>query len=316
MQEVSRMPGVQGVSAADHPPLAAVLFPYQLYRDGDRDTLAAEALARHVTPSYFDVLRIPLLAGRGFQPGDENRTPVPIIVNKTTADRFGFDQPLGRRLRTLYKDRRMLEIVGIVADARQLGLRTNAGPQIYVPFRYGGGGHLLIHTTDNAGELTGAIRNAVTALDPEIPAPRMTTMDASFDREIAKPRFYLTVLGTFAVVALIIAAVGVYGVVSYGVARRTHELGVRLALGGSPGHILRLVFAGAGRLAAAGLVIGAVGAVTVTRALSSLLYGVEPRDPLTFAAVAILLLAVAAIACYLGARRAISLEPNIALRYE
>jgi predicted permease len=315
--EVRRMPGVEEVSAADFVALRAVLFPYQLRADAGGAARQCEALARNVDPHYLRVMGIPLLAGRDFSLADDTRAPVPALINKTTARLlFGLADPIGQNLRTNYRDWKSLEVIGVVGDARQIGLTNAPGPQLYLPLKYGYAGFAVARTARHAGNLAAAIRAAVLALDPEVPAPEIDTMNAAYARQIAAPRFHVTVLGAFAMASLILAAIGIYGVTSYTVAQRTHEFGVRMALGAEPGDILRLVLAAGARLLSCGAALGLAGSLAVGRILATLLYGVRPGDPLTLGCMSALLAGIALLACYTAARRATKVDAGAALRCE
>jgi len=213
---------------------------------------------------------------------------------------------------------KVLEIVGIAGDVRQLGLRIEPGLQLYLPLvaPYGTPSCLVAKTLPNAGDLTAAIRGAVRSFDPEVPVPEIMTMDAMFSREVAQPRFYLGLLGVFAAAGLILAAIGVYGVTSYMVLRRTQEFGIRIALGAKHRDILSLVIGRAASPIAGGTIVGLAGSLVMTRLLSSLLYGVRPNDPLTLVCVSVLLCLVALLASYLPARRAAKTNPMVSLRCE
>jgi len=315
--EVRRMPGVEEVSAADFVALQAVMFPYELIAEVGGFTRQCEAQARNVDPKYLRVMGIPLLAGRDFTLADDTREPVPALIDKTTARLlFGPADPIGQHLTTNYRDRKPLEVIGVVGEARQLGLTTEPGPQLYLPLGNGNAGFVIARTAANAGNLAPAIRAAVRALDPEVPAPEIDTMSSAYARETATPRFHLTVLGAFAVTSLILAAIGIYGVTAYTVAQRTHEFGVRIALGAQPGDILRLVLGTAFRMLSIGAALGLAGSLAAGRVLSTLLYGVRPGDPLTLACVSALLAGISLLACCMAARRATAVDPGAALRCE
>ncbi len=317
LAEVSRMPGVDVVSASDNVPLQAVLFPYEVRAENGGVTGKCEALARHVAPNYLRVMGIPLLAGRDLETADDTRKPVPVLINKKAAGvLFGADDPIGKHLLTLYGDREVLEVVGVVGDARQIGLTKEPGPQLYVPLAYGSAGYVVARTVANAGDLAGAIRAAVRAIDPEVPAPEVSTLDTIFAFEMAKSRFYLMLLGMFAAAGVILAAVGIYGVMSYSIAQRTHEFGVRIALGAERENILRLILRDGMRLTCVGAALGLAGSIALTRLLSTMLYGVRPNDPFTFGCVLVLLVGISLLPCYIAARRAAAVDPNIALRCE
>jgi predicted permease len=315
--EISRLPGVKQVSATDQLPLQAVLFPYQIHTERAGNTPASEALARNVDRDYLAVMGIPLLAGRDFERRDDTRSPIPVLINKTTAHiLFDALNPIGKHLLTNYSSRPRLEIIGVVGDVRQIGLTKDPGPQLYLPLVYAAPRYVVARVVPNAIDLSAAVRAAVRALDPDVPAPEITTMDSWFSEQVSKPRFYLILLAAFAGTALILAAIGIYGVISYTVSRRTREFGIRIALGAEQGDILRLVIAVGTHLTLAGTLLGLAGAFAATRLISSLLYGVQPVDPLTFACVLMLLGGVALGACYLAARKATKADPNDALRCE
>lgn len=315
--EVGRMPGVIRASAADHVPLQAVHFPYELSAEDAGEKRTCSALARNIDRDFLAVMGIPLLAGRDFEPADDRRTPVPVLINRTTADMlFGRANPLGKEIMTNYPSRSRLEVIGLVGDVRQIGLTTEPGPQIYLPLPYGSSSYVVARTLSRSRDLSADIRSTVRAIDPEVPSPEIETMDDWFAREVAKPRFYMLLLAAFAATGLILAAIGIYGVTAYTVARRTREFAIRMALGAGRSDISRLVLSLGTRLTIAGTVIGLAGALAATRLISSLLYGVKPGDPLTLASVLVLLAGVGLGACYIAARKATSADPNVALRHE
>lgn len=317
MAEVRGMPGVELVSASDHLPLQAVLFPYQLQANQRGVIEKCEAMARHVAPQYLSVLGIPLLAGRDLEPADDARHPVPVLINKTLARRlFDTDNPIGRQITTPYRDSKTLEVVGIAGDARQLGLKQEPGPQLYVPLIHGHASYVVARTAPGAPELSSAIRDAVARLDPEVPAPEVSSMDAEFARQIARPSFYLKVLAAFAAMGVILAALGIYGVTAYTVARRTHEFGIRMALGANRADILRLVLGNGARLIVLGSLLGIAGALATTQWLSTLLHEVRPNDPLTLTMVSLLLVSIALLASVVAARKATAVDPSVALRHD
>jgi putative ABC transport system permease protein len=312
-EEIGSIPGVRMVSSADHTPLQAVLFPYDLMaQEGGRKL---EALARHVGPEYFDVLGIPVLAGRALEPADDNLSPVPVLVNRKLADAlFGDVNPIGKLIKSDYQQVKSLQIAGMVGDARQLRLAEAPGPQIYLPVSRGYPQYVIAKAAPNAGDLTAAIRFAVQRLDPEAPWPEIGSMQETFDSEIAKPRFYTLLLGTFALIGVLLAVVGIYGVTSYAVGRRTHEFGIRMAIGARPIDILALVLLGGARLALGGVLAGLAGAFVITRMLASNLYGAKANDASTIAVVVLLLIIAGLAACFVAGRQATQVNPMIALR--
>jgi putative ABC transport system permease protein len=283
-----------------------------------RNSQERKALARHIDPNYLRVLGVPLLRGRDLTWSDDKRKPVPVLISRNAAKAiFGERDPLGRHLLSGYGDLDPLEVVGIVGDVHQLGVTEDAGSLVYLPLAQGPSAQYVIaRTSRDAGDLSAAIRSVVHALDPELPAPVIGSLDDWYDRELAKPRFYLILVGAFAALGIILAAVGIYGVISYGVALRTQEIGIRVALGAERGHILRLILGGGLKLVCVGTVLGLAGALVLTRLLSTLLYRVRPDDPMTFACTILFLAGIAMLACYVAARKAVSIDPNRAIRCE
>ncbi|MBC7931090.1 MAG: ABC transporter permease [Rubrivivax sp.] len=289
-----------------------------------------EEQLRFITAGYFDAMRIPVLRGRDFKDSDVDGAPRVAVVSRAMAERHWPDEEaIGKRFAYAgigrgHDDKPdWIEIVGVVGDIKHRGLDVASKPEIYVPvyqplfkgFRLPAL-YVGIRTSGDAASLTPAVRREVLAIDREQAVASMKTMRQRLAESIAQRRFNMSLLGLFAVVALVLAAVGVYGVMSYAVARRTHEIGVRVALGAQRGDVLRPVLRQGMRLTLAGVAVGLVGALAATRVLASLLYGVSATDPLTFAGVAALLSAVALFACLVPARRATKVDPMVALRYE
>jgi hypothetical protein len=211
-----------------------------------------------------------------------------------------------------------MQIVGIAGDARILGVARPPGPQAFVPLM-GGWGYastVVARATVKPASLAPAIRAAVHELDPESPPPEIAAVDDVFAGQVAEPRFYATLLNSFAALGLLLAATGVYSVIAYTVAHRTHEFGIRLALGASPRDIVLMVAGSGARVIAAGAIAGVAGALAATRLLRSLLFEVKPNDPGTLAAIVVLLMAIALAACWLAARRASRVDLSAALRAE
>jgi putative ABC transport system permease protein len=316
--QVKRMPGVEEVSASDYLPLMAVLFPMNLHVAGEDADQRIKALARHIDPNYLRVFGVPLLRGRDLTWSDDKRKPVPVLISRNAAKAvFGLADPLGRHMLSGYRDLDPLEVVGIVGDVHQLGVTEEAGSLVYLPLAQSRSAQYVVaRTSRDAGDLAVAIRSTVHTLDPELPAPVIGSLDDWYDRELAKPRFYLILVGAFAALGIILAAVGIYGVISYGVALRTQEIGIRVALGAEQGDIMRLVLGGGLKLVCIGIVLGLAGALALTRLLSTLLFKVRPNDPLTFACTVMFLAGIAMLACYLAARKAVTIDPNRAIRCE
>jgi predicted permease len=313
------MPGVGSASVANAAPLENITGGYPLEYRRDGSLMRVEPLGRDIDPGYLRTLGIPLLAGRDFEPEDAARKPVPLILNQNAARTlFGGENPLGKVV--MCTDRRIgaMQVVGIAGDARMLGVAIAPGPQAFAPLM-GGWGYAAVvvaRAEVKAAALAPAIRTAVRELDPGSPAPQIDALDDVFGEQVAEPRFYMTLLDSFALLGLALAATGVYGVIAYVVAQRTHEFGIRLALGATPREIVGMVLGSGARVIAAGAIAGVAGALAATRMLTSLLYEVKPNDPGTLAATVVLLLGIALAACWLAARRASRVEVSAALRAE
>ncbi len=241
-------------------------------------------------------------------------------MNRTLARTFwpGAD-PIGKRVVVSLGEMLEAEIVGVVGDVHHAALESEPRAKIYYPnaqLSLSGAMDLIVRTTGRPADMVAPLRAEVQALDPNVPVYSIATMEQLVSGSIAEERFNLLLLGLFATVAVILAAIGIYGVLSYAVARRTREIGVRLALGASGREVLRSVAGRGLALATLGLGLGLIAAYGLTRLMSSLLFGVSPTDPATFAAVGVLLLAVAGVACVVPALRAARVDPLVALRYE
>jgi predicted permease len=280
--------------------------------------LAPQADGRAVTFDYFQTIRQPLISGRYFSEQDHERAqPVAIINQSFARRRFGKVEPLGKRI-SFNRGETWLTVVGVVADVKHYGLQRETLDEAYRPLAQLGSGanYLLLRTKVAPESLTRQLRAMVYGLDAETAIEHVRTLEEARNETLASPRLTATLLGLFALLALLITAAGIAGVMALNVAQRTHEIGVRLALGASKGAVLRLVLRQGMTLVSIGLGIGAIVALALTRSLSALLYAVEPTDPLTFLAVAAALALTAATACLIPARRVLGIDPMIALRSE
>lgn len=273
------------------------------------------AETRSVSPSYFAAMGIPLRMGRPLDAHDYAGQT--ILVNETIAQKFwpGGD-PLGKRVNVCSLDPTpcWLTIVGVVGNVHQYGLE--AAPTLDVYYTGGWPQYTVIRTASDPAALAQAAIGVIRKFDPSLPVTHVMTLDNLLADSISPRRFSTYLLGVFAGLALLLAAMGIYGVMSYVVSLRTNEIGLRMALGAQPSDIWRLVIGRGARLAFAGVAFGLAGALALTKLISSLLYGVQPTDPITFATVALLLVSVALLACYVPARRAMRVDPMVALRYE
>ncbi|HSE19712.1 MAG TPA: ABC transporter permease [Pyrinomonadaceae bacterium] len=326
LRRVKEVPGVEAAGMITFLPLSfnGMNFSFSVEgRAGPSDMNLPFALFRVVSPDYFRAMGIPLQRGRFFEAHDApDSTPV-VLVNRRLADRFWpGEDAIGKRLKVGPADspNAWLTVVGVVGDVRQTGLYEQK-LEFYVPYMqerrsFMAPRDLVVRTKADAAVLAGAVRQAVWAVDKDQPVSNVRTLDQVFAAAISQERFQALMLGLFAALALVLACVGLYGVISYSVVQRTHEIGVRMALGAQPVDVLRLVIRQGMLLTFAGLVVGIIAGTFVTRVLSDMLFGVTPRDPLTFAGVPVLLLVVAFLACYVPARRATRIDPLVALRYE
>ncbi len=280
---------------------------------------------RTVTPNYLETLGVPLLQGRLLTPADNEKAPAVVVINATMAKaHFAGENPLGKRIQlgaTPDKDVPTMEIVGVVGDVRP-GLGVDPQTEMYLPYRQADlvlpvfQLSLVLRTAADPQLQTSALRSALAEIDPNQPLVNVRTMEDNIATTVAQPRFRTWLIGIFAAVALVLAAVGVYGVMSYTVMQRTSEIGIRITLGAQPEDVFKIVVGEGLRLALAGVGAGIVAALAMTRVLQSFLYGVSAYDPPTFLAVALLLTIVAVAASFFPARRATLVDPMVALRYE
>jgi putative ABC transport system permease protein len=283
-----------------------------------------QSYMRSITPDYFRVMGIPLRAGRYFNSQDRKGGPGAAIVNETLAREYWPDEsPVGQRIRgvgvNLNGDEPPeWEIVGVVGDVHHTGLDKKPEPELYFPYEQNtwSGGRFVVRTTVEPSTLAAALRREVMSVDKDQPVVDVKPLAQMISESVAQPRFYMILLGAFSAVGLVLALVGIYGVVSYAVTERTHEIGIRLALGATPMDVLRLMIRHGMFFALVGIAIGIAGAFAAARYMSALLFGVTATDSLVFAGVPMLLAAVALAACYIPARRATKVDPMVALRYE
>jgi len=276
-----------------------------------------------VSPGYVKTLGISLLRGRTFTDEDSENAPLVGMINAMVARRFFQNEdPVGKRFMFGHplatNPPKWHTIVGVVGDTRLYGLANPARFEVYVPLRQNAesGMALVVKSGADPRALTSAIRESVQSIDKDQPIRAISTMKELLSNSVATRRMTLVLLGLFSGLALILGAIGIYGVISYSVAQRTHEIGIRMALGAPRRDVFRLVVGQGLRLAGIGIAIGIVGAFGLARLMSSLLYGISAGDLATFAGVSILLALVAVLACYVPARRAMRVDPTVALRYE
>lgn len=317
-QRVGSLPGVETIGFVTELPLSGQLNDLPFTIEGRPVAPGQEFGAdwRRVNQNYFNALRIPLLRGRGFTEQEVQRSDKVMIVSQSLVDAtFPNEEPLGKRLITGVNGE-PFEIVGIVGDIRHNSLGGTPNATMYFPTRQTGRMNLVVRTQNDPLSIVGGVRKEVQAIDPDQPISAIRTMNELVASSVAAPRYRTTLLALFAALAMILAATGIYGVMSYSVAQRTHEIGVRMALGAKRFDVLKLVVRQGMLLSLVGVVLGLGAAYFLSRVMSSLLFGVRERDPITFGVVAALLLAVSFIACFVPARRATKVDPLEALRYE
>jgi putative ABC transport system permease protein len=323
VEHLKAIPGVQSAGAVLSLPLGGDTFLVgrSLIREGHPATPeeSSNALYLAATPDYFRTLQIPVIRGRGFTEQDTAQNPKVVIVNETLARQlWPGESPIGKHF-TIWRDEKFpREIVGVDVDTKP-SLDDEAGPQMYVPYAQDsswGGMSLVIRTNGDPTAMTAAVRNEIRALDKGIPIFNVKTMNDVLVTSVGPRRTPMLLLSAFAGVALLLAMIGIYGVTAYYVTQRTQEIGIRMALGAQMSDVVKLVLKSGMTLALIGLAVGLAGAFALTRLMSSLLFGVNPTDVVTFATVSLCLLVTALIACYLPARRATKVDPLVALRYE
>ena len=321
-ERIAALPGVREVGAVNELPLRG-LGPGSNFAVAGRPAPPPNerptALLRTASPAYFRAMGVPLLAGREFRASDTLQAPPVVIVSQALARRFWPGQsPLGARLVVDNLRGRVAEIVGVVGDVKPENLEGDDWPTIYNPYAQEPAPTMTVtvRTGPPPLSLAAAVQREIHRLDPEQPLADLRAMDDVLGGAIAGPRFNAALLGIFASIAFALAAVGVYGVISYDVSRRTNEIGIRAALGARPGDVLKLILGQGARLAAYGIALGLAAAFALTRLMANLLYGIKPTDAWTFAAMSLLLGAVALAASYLPSRRAMALDPVAALRHE
>ncbi|MGH9938104.1 MAG: FtsX-like permease family protein, partial [Blastocatellia bacterium] len=316
IRRIRALPGVESVGGVAYPPMVGY-NPGVDFTIGGRASASYRADIQPITPDYFQAIGIPLLRGRQFTEAEMKPQPEVAIVNNAFARKFWPNEdPLGKYI--LLQDgnfpRGPLVVAGVAGDVKQFGLATEPRPEIYLPTRR----HsmtLIVRAGGNPAQLAPVVREAVQSLDGRA-AISMRTLQQMVDRTAWSRRALALLLGVLGAVALLLAAMGIYGVISYLVAQRTREMGIRLALGAQRHDLLKLVLGQGVRLTMIGVAAGLTLALALTRFLSSLLYGVSAADPITFASIALLFAGVALTASYLPARRAMKVDPITALRHE
>jgi putative ABC transport system permease protein len=321
LARIHALPNVESAGVVSFLPLAGPIRYVFFCAEGQvcqgigKDPIIA---LRQASPGFFETMRIPLLRGRTFTERDIAGAPLVVIINQTVADRyFAHQDPIGKTLQNS-RDMIPLEIIGVVADVKFSSLSTPKFEEMYLPYQQSPWMAMTIVVRSNSATqpVASAVRLRITELDPDLPLGGIQPMEKIVSASVAQPRLLTGLVGAFAGFALLLAGVGIYGVMAYSVSQRSHEMGIRMALGAAPRDIFRLVVGQGMRLVLVGIGLGLLASFGLTRLLSSLLFATSANDPITLAAVALILVAVALTACYIPARRATRVDPLIALRYE
>ncbi len=322
IKRLEALPGVEAAGIVSNLPFGGDMDMSGFHVEEKPRANPAEAPSAErygISPAYLRAMGIPLLRGRGFTEQDSANAPFVALINRTAAQRiWPNEDPLGRRIRLGGINDSLRSIVGIVGDVNHYDLETPPDLQAYVPHAQWTDSYmqLVVRTAAEPGALTGVVRQAIHALDPDVPVYKVSTMRQLLSASVAQRRFTLLLIAVFAAVALLLAAIGLYGVMAYSVTQRTPEIGIRLALGAQSADVLRLVVGQGLKLVALGVALGLVAALALTQLMKTLLFGVSATDPLTFTVIALLLTFVALLACWIPARRATKVDPMIALRCE
>jgi putative ABC transport system permease protein len=320
LERIKALPGVASVGAIDSLPLSGDQRGWTFRREGQNIPPSERPVAgfQVATIDYFRVMGMQIRRGRAFTETDRDGAPQVMIINESFSRRFyPNEDPLGQRI-IIRNQEQASEIIGVVNDVRHFGPDKEPAPEMYVPYNQFviGAVPLVVRTDLEPETLISAVQKEIQAVDREVAIGKVRTMTQLMAGALAERRFALLLLSIFAAVALLLAAVGIYGVMSYAVMRRAHEFGIRMALGAQIQDVVKLVIRQGMTLAGIGVAIGLPAAAALTRLMSGLLFDVSATDPLTFAVIALLLLAVALLACWLPAKRATKVDPMVALRYE
>ena len=323
LTRIRALPGVESAGAIMPLPLTGNGWQTTVYIEGrpvPKPGQTPESDYHSVTSGYFTAMGPRLLRGRLFTEADDASAPRVALVSRSFAELFWPHQnPTGKRMKVGgYDSKHWTTVVGEVSDTKQYGLDKKTKTEFYLPQNQEAFSAmmLVVRTAGDASALTSALRTAVAAVDSQQPISHIRTMRSYLDQDVSGKRMAAILLGLFAALGLMLAGIGIYGVIAYTVSMRTHEIGIRMALGASRADVLRMVLAAGARMALIGVAVGVVLGVALMRLISSLLYGVKPGDPLIYALAAIVLAGVALVACYVPARRAMKIAPAIALRYE
>ncbi|HKS41739.1 MAG TPA: FtsX-like permease family protein, partial [Blastocatellia bacterium] len=323
-ERVGRLPGIESVGGGSILPLTGSISWGSITPEGYNPASGQsmiQADGRIASVGYFETMKIPLISGRYFNEQDTKDSLKVAIIDEKMARQYWPDtDAVGKRLKwgDRDSDNPWMTIVGVVGNVKQYALDTDSRVAFYSPHAQALSGtmYLVARTTGDPLSLAAAVTKEARDMDPNVPVFDIRSMEQLLSASLARRRFAMLSLGLFAAVAMLLAVVGIYGVMSYAVAQRTREIGIRMAMGAQTRDVLKLIVAQGMSLAGIGVGIGLAGAVAVTRVMANLLFGVSATDPVTFAAIALLLAGVALVACYVPARRATKVDPMVALHYE
>ncbi|HEX8811263.1 MAG TPA: ADOP family duplicated permease, partial [Terracidiphilus sp.] len=324
VERLRALPGVQSAAAASQIPLAGNMDRYGFHVEGKMHPNPEEdpsAQRYCITPGFLETMRIPLLRGRDISLADRATAPQVLLVSETTARRmWPGEDPIGKRVKLGGVDQPWWTVVGITGDVHHAGLDTDPDMQMYIPHQQWPFPDSLmvfvIRAASTPAAISSAAQQAIHSIDATQPISRIMPLESYVGLSVQGREFALILIGAFAAIALTLSVVGIYGVTAYSVAQRTREIGIRMALGAQRREVFGLLLRQGMLLVVCGVIAGVIASVALTRFLATLLFDVQPTDPLTFAGVVLLLVAVSAVACFLPARRAMRVDPIIALRYE
>jgi len=323
LERTRTIPGVQSAGMINVLPLTS--GPTVAFQIEGRPKLTIDKLVptnfRNVSPDYFRTMNTPVLKGRAFTEQDDGNAPRKLMINQALAQRdFPNEDPLGQRLDfgTPSGETVLYEIIGVTANVRSLELREEAEPELYFTSKQSlfENMAIVVRSTVEPESIAPTLRQAVAEVDRTVPVSQVKTMEHIVSESVTQPRFNLFLLGVFSGLALLLSVAGIYGVTAYTVTQRTHELGIRIALGAQVGDVLRMILGRGMAVIGMGLAIGLIAAFALMRLMNSLLFGVTATDPFTFIGITVVLIAAGLLACYIPARRATKVDPLTALRYE
>jgi predicted permease len=324
LQRIGTVPGVRGVALTNPALLSGSVNSTSIYVRGrtyvgDPREFQNSINRLVISPNFFEVMEIPILAGRSLTPRDDQAAPKVAVINEAAVKKyFANENPIGQRFGSSIENSGQIEIVGVLRDAKYNSLRDPAPPTMYVPYLQArpGGSVIAVRTAVAPATVTASVREAVRQVDPNLPMMDVSTQIEQVERRFAQEKIFAQAYTLFGALALLLAGIGLFGLMSYSVSRRTNEIGIRMALGARSGDVLRLVMRESMILVAVGVVIGVGVALGVSRFVATLLFGLAPTDATSIAAATGIMVVVSALAGFLPARRAARVDPMIALRYD